>query len=590
MLALSRRLRADSGYALPAVLGIGVVMSLIITVALSVTLSGVQKATTETHWNAALVAAYAGIEDYKSRVENDLSYSRYGNPASDFTPGTAILPPDDNPAFNVGEGDDWATVPGSDGSALFRYEVDTSFLAARGVVRVRATGKVGEQTRSVVADLRQGGFSDYVYYTDYEAMHPDITGRSECRDRYAWQSRSSNCLIQFTSGDVLNGKVHSNDRLYINCDARFRGLVTSAAQLPLYATTGGASTCASSTFPGGGPDRVQRIEMPPTNAEMRRETRIDIPDIVPEPGCLYTGPTTVILHSNGTMTVYSPWTKFTQISETGGIPSRNNAALCGQPGTASGQLGHTGGATIPVINDNLLFVQNVPAVSSDPNYWPTSGGSSRPSNFTCSDANRANEGWQFGSWRYPYVDGSGRTEATPSTSHSTRPGYGCRNGDLFIRGTLSGAMTGSAENYVYVIGDISYANPNEDVLGLVSQNAVWVWNPVRSSGGSYVAMTSANRTISAAMLSVDYTILVQNYDRGTGRGTLTIIGSMAQKYRGPVGTGSGSSMTGYLKDYNYDAKLTWISPPKYLTPSTTTFGIVQIAGVPSAYTANGAPR
>src|SRR5690606_38197407 len=120
---------------------------------------------------------------------------------------------------------------------------------------------------------------------------------------------------------------------------------------------------------------------------------------------------TVILNSNGTMTVYSPWTRYTQVSETSGIPSRNNPGLCGAPGTASGQLGHAGGATIPVINDNLMFVQNVPAVSTDPNYWPSSGYSSRPDGVSCTGSG-SSQGWTFGSWAYPYVDGAGRTEAT----------------------------------------------------------------------------------------------------------------------------------------------------------------------------------
>lgn len=91
------------------------------------------------------------------------------------------------------------------------------------------------------------------------------------------------------------------------------------------------------------------------------------------------------------------------------------------------------------------------------------------------------------------------------------------------------------------------------------------------------------------MLSVAHTIQVQNHDKATNtsRGTLTVVGSMAQKFRGPVGT---TSPTGYNKNYKYDPRLTYSAPPKYLTPTSTTYGTTQIAGVPSAFSADGTPR
>src|SRR5690606_8194789 len=68
--------------------------------------------------------------------------------------------------------------------------------------------------------------------------------------------------------------------------------------------------------------------------------------------------------SDGYMNVRSPWTQKTQISASGGTAP----AACGVPGTGSGQLGHSGGATIKVPDNNVIFVQNVPGVSGDPNY------------------------------------------------------------------------------------------------------------------------------------------------------------------------------------------------------------------------------
>src|SRR5690606_18566226 len=191
-------------------------------------------------------AAYAGIEDYSSRVENDPSYVKFGNPASPFSSASPHLQlptgTNENPAFTVTEGGPWAIVPGSDGKAKYRYEIDTSMYPATGVIRIRSTGLVGDQTRSVIADLRQDGFSDFVYFTDFETSDPQVTSGADDYCANYWWNRppqktsgvpgygwgSPSCVdIQFAGSDVIKGKVHTNDRLYL-CSATFRGAVTTA--------------------------------------------------------------------------------------------------------------------------------------------------------------------------------------------------------------------------------------------------------------------------------------------------------------------------------------------------------------------------
>ena len=47
--------------------------------------------------------------------------------------------------------------------------------------------------------------------------------------------------------------------------------------------------------------------------------------------------------------------------------------------------------------------------------------------------------------------------------------------------------------------------------------------------------------IDAAILSLQHSFIVDNYNCGARLGTLTVNGAIAQKYRGPVGTVSGTS-------------------------------------------------
>ncbi len=593
MNALKLRLaRGEEGIAIVMVIGISMVLMLLVTVALGVSLSGMTKSKTDENINGAIAAAYAGIEDYKSKIANDNNYYRYGNPASLFSKGDPLdpttksnvaLPPASltNKAFGVTATDTWETVNGTGSTATYRYEVDNSKYSSTGTLRIRSTGRVGDQTRTVVADLRQKGFIDFLYYTMYEIQDPDISGASSSCVKYAWAGRStSNCSdIAFGTYDEIHGPVHSNDTIRA-CGATFDGVVTTGS--PVSTSTGLAysrmtsnSNCSSSiseTFTKGKPVTSPTVDLPPTNAAMKNESRTDLPDTVAVPGCLYTGPTSIVFNSNGTMTVKSPWTKATQVAGDP-VTSGTTPAMCGTPGTSSGQLGHSAGATINVLPRNLVYVQNVTfksSLTSDPNVWKNDTYPSSYDKKTCAAGNGIG---------YPTTD---------EYISSVTTAYGCSNGDIFVQGNVNAEMTLAAENYVYVTGDIKYVSTNtEAVLGLVAQNAVWVWNPVEcgnskcTSGGS--SLLSNDRRIDAAIASVNHTFQVQNYGAGGGQGTLTINGAIAQKFRGIVRSGS----NGYAKNYVYDERFRYLAPPKFLSPVQTTYGVTILVEVKTAYTTAG---
>ncbi len=574
--------QGQEGVALVVVIGVASVLMLLVTVAVATSLTGVVKSRSDQSWNSAIAAAYAGIEDYKSKIANNSAYYRYGNPAAPFTSSsgsTVTLPTgaDTNPAFGTGAAGSWQVIRGSDGRAEYRYEVDNSRYASSGVLRIRATGKVGDETRSVVANLRQTGFIDFLYYTMYEIQDPVLSGKSVTNCvKYAWQSRpTTNCGdISFAGQDVMNGPMHSNDRIRICGPATFKGTVTTGynptSGLRYSRTNASNATtgCSGETFEMGDPVSVPTIDMPPTNTSMINEVRTDIPEDVPRPGCLYTGPTRIVFNGDGTMTVRSPWTLATRVA---GSPhtSGSTPAECGMPGTGTNQLGSTGGATVDVPEQNLIYVQNVPIASSgtNPNRRTSSG---YPTGYSSTVCNAGN--------------GIGYPRTSESIS-SVTTNYGCRNGDVFVEGELQGQLTIAAENFVYITGDVTYSSTDDDVLGLVGNNAVWVWNPINSSNQ---ALLGQDRTIEAAILSVAHTFQVQNYDKANYRGKLTVNGAIAQKFRGPVATGTATSIsTGYAKDYNYDGRFRYIAPPKFLSPVTTTYGISVVVEVKTAYEPDG---
>lgn len=603
---LLRRLRGgrDDGIALPVALGLGLVMLVLVAGGMAVATNGVRKTDTDENWQAALSAAYAGVSDYQSRLNNDSTYYKYGNPSAAFSASSAsqlTLPANwqtANPALGISASDPWAQIPVDPSAAAtatksyFRYEVDLSSFASQGVIRLRSTGRVGSVTRSVVATLKQSAFLDYLYSTDFETSDPDVTpstqGSTVC-NVYLWQSptRPSSCpTIQFGPFDTLNGPVHSNDTLTI-CGSTFKGSVSTAnPNKPTYITPSGCS--APSFKVSTDPSVTPTIPLPATNSGLINNTMTDQPS-VPQPGCLYTGPTVISFDGTGNMRVWSPYTRMTQI--TSSRTSGSTPAMCG----SISALHSTAGALVPVLNSNMVFVQSVPTTSTDVNYWAPG---TTPSGLSCQSVSQgsgtSSGGWKFGSFQFPV-----QNEVLPSSSTSGYPAYSCTNGDLYVSGTVVGQTTLAADHYIYVTGDLTYGSTSRDILGLIGQNAVWVWNPIVSSSSWFSTsysyyLNDTNRTIDAAILSVSHTFQVQNYDGGAPnlgtRGTLTVLGAIAQKYRGTVATTNNNTLvSGYAKNYQYDTRFASTSPPDFLTPTSTTYRILQYAGVKAVYNADGSP-
>ena len=80
-------------------------------------------------------------------------------------------------------------------------------------------------------------------------------------------------------------------------------------------------------------------------------------------------------------------------------------------------------------------------------------------------------------------------------------------------------------------------------------------------------------TIESAIMSVQHSFIVDNWNDGARLGTLTVFGAIAQKFRGPVGT---SAPSGYTKTYNYDDRMHYRNPPAFLDALTAAWDVVRV--------------
>lgn len=149
-------------------------------------------------------------------------------------------------------------------------------------------------------------------------------------------------------------------------------------------------------------------------------------------------------------------------------------------------------------------------------------------------------------------------------------------GNVYVSGTYTQSMTIAAANDI-IIRPTGAVNNNGDVigsgnsvLGLIATNFVRIYHPVSSCNDSTGTMNTVR--IDAAILSLKHSFTVDNHACGSQLGDLTVNGAIAQKYRGVVGTTGG---TGYSKDYNYDDRLRYRSPPFFLEPIAASWHVIR---------------
>jgi len=566
-----QQVRGEDGFALLVVLGGMLALSLVLMATLTYVVNSLPTTRRAQDTGAALQAAQAGVDDYLARLTTCDTYWKDRCGAAATT----------NPALAG-----WAAIPFSAGTnpAQYHYDVLLTPDDQPGLLRVRATGRIlqpgGKSSkRSIVVDLRKDSFLKYIYYTDHESSDPasilrryparvesDTTtfpgynaikyagvtsteadkcnrywypsGTTPARNQFYNESFSvstnggtsytgpyqyqRSCDIQFAPIDVLDGDAYTRDAILLN-NPLFKG--TFVSRWPAGSTSPGPTASQWYRLTSGGTDPQSAgfrpsyadkdVALPPSNAAIKDRTD---PAKGGQDGCPYTGPTRIVLNIDGTMTVTSPLTRATNPG-------------CGLV-TAAGITTQT----LPLPKNKVVFVES--------------------SAEAC----------------------TGRPTAFPLDS-SDLTTYSCKAGDVFLQGTLSGRLTVAARNDITVTSNIVYKNgtsgASADVLGLIANGDVEVYHPVKCTSPPLMGFSCSDFTnidvglnnieLDAAILSVNHSFTVQNFDRGAKLGSLTVKGGIYQYFRGAVGTGNAAG-TGYAKDYRYDQRLRSAPPPSFLDP------------------------
>jgi type II secretory pathway pseudopilin PulG len=470
----------------------------------------------------AYEAAQAGIEWYAYQLQRDPSYWEK----------CATLPPVDvgqpAPVTLEGQPHIWRTLTESQAQYTVEILDRRSTTGARtacstanpgntglqdGSLRIRATGLANGKYRSVIGTFRRKGFVDYIYFTQWETQDPIISGASGCNAKRS--DRGSGCVtIQFTQGDAIKGPMHTNDESVVTCGSPTFGRPGKSDGWEIAGPPPGfQQACGAYTPTFNGP------RVTPANTLTLPDGNTELANLA-GPNWTFSGQTCLVFRPDGKVDVWKNqrWADTKRVS-------------------------------CDVLSGGTLETKDLTGPNAPPNgviYIQSAGGSCTYSKFE---------------------------------DYSNSPTCG----DVAVKGSYGTSVTIGAANDIVVDGDLRHGG--DSMMGLIAANFVRVYHPMAgrssTSCGTVVGPSPPNGytpvvQIDAAILALQHSFLVDNYDCGPPLGTLTVNGAIAQYYRGTVGTGNGvTTASGYVKDYNYDDRLKFRNPPNFLDPIETRWDIVR---------------
>jgi len=515
-------LAAQHGYSMLVVIMVMLATSMLTAGAFAAVGGDIPFARASQDRKQAYAAAEAGLEYYLFQLARDNDYWTRCTTVPDIAPG--VPAPVNNPHPTLRKWRDLAgtteakfsleLLPANSEPACDETKPELTMLDTNsGTFRVRSTGQSRDVRRSVVATFRRASFLDYLYFTDFETSDP-LTYTSA-----ADRTRAATECMRYRSARAA----FCNDITFPDFD-RIKG--------PLH-TNDDLLTCGSPDFGRDINDAIE-ISGPQTNGWQAGGGA----------GC--SGGTPDFL---GTKRHPAPMLA---------VPTSNNKLK--DFASAGGRV-YYGQTSIEFLATGKMNTRS---------YHPTTGA-------VLTETEVALPGNGVIYVEPNTVRGCSGIDGPLEQDYSDPLGCAIAT----VHGVYTKSMTLGSQADILIDGNLERSG--DHVLGLVATNFVRIKHGVRNCpdppgpvGPTCFVMDDVH--VEAAILTLAHSFIVDNYNEGARMGNLKVDGAIAQRFRGPVGTFSSSTglgVTGYTKDYNYDQRLRYRSPPFFLDPISAAWRIIR---------------
>lgn len=327
-------------------------------------------------------------------------------------------------------------------------------------------------------------------------------------------------IVYWISDDQLFGPLHTNDKLNINGNPTFYGKVTYAGANP---DSGGTYRHSDNS---SGPIKVDPLIFPNTNADLSIWAK--------QSNLYFEGRTCIYIDGN-------------QLK----IRKRDGSIINHE-----------------IAGDTVVYVDDVEGTSGT-DKWNLNVGNAFVSGkldgrLTIAVANNIYiTGWDPTNWEEPQLNSSNNPRRIPRGVETggltyTNTGFSLNksNGTVSVTGSGNDMLGLVAERYIYIL---------HNGWPRAGNNLNWSW-----SNNDDVAPFNIN--IHASIFALNQGFTYETYDTGTLKGTIQVMGSITQNYRGAMGTfnpSTGNRATGYAKTYAHDPRMGFDMPPRFLEPTNS---------------------
>ncbi len=265
------RARSQEGVTIVIAMGVLLVTSLLLAGAFVATQDDVSLSHTDTMQKQAYYAALAGVQEFEYQMQVNPNYWQT------CAKTTNTLPQEKYASYKI------KILPAAGASECSTSNPIASVIESKGAAantfRVESVGTAGvhpEEHRTIIATFKVTGFLNFIYYTNHEDEDPSLYNASAtCTNPNTFYPNTSGCqLIEFASGDAINGPVHTNDAACIGGSASF-GL---SGHSPLdvvefYRGQNGTNGCTSTgTYYTATKSYIKGEDLPPPTSDSSLET------------------------------------------------------------------------------------------------------------------------------------------------------------------------------------------------------------------------------------------------------------------------------------------------------------------------------
>jgi Tfp pilus assembly protein PilX len=513
------RLKSEDGFSILIALAVLAVTTLLATAGYVAVGGDVHLSQHDLDAKRALYAARAGMSTYMYQLnQNPNAWQTCANDSQGSSAAPTAVP-----GSTTGEQYSYSPVLANGSTSCTSNSIGNLIDNSTGTLRMAFVGYAGRPrvSRGIVASFRRDSPLDFLWFTVFEALDSSIdSSLTQCNQFYrpTPSARPSACNINFVSGDVLNGPMYTQDQYLISGSPTFgrtaKDRIESAATGTSSSTICTSNNCGSAIIKGTATPNAPVISPPPNNSVLLTDAQTY--------GQVFSGTTTITLNGSNATVVSCP-------------------LLCTT-------------TQVDVTQNPIIYVSNASGCPTPPTYSP----------FTIV---------------YLAIGCTGDVYVSDATSATyTAPLTIAAANDIIITGPLVTSEDGSGAP----IGGAA--------LGLVANRFVRVQHGVTARGTgiglctgpppqntattNVLGQSTSNLKVDAAILALQHSFIVDNFDCGATLGNLTINGAIAQNFRGAVGR-SGNPPNGYIKKYTYDDRLKVTLPPHLFDIATSGWHVVR---------------